>query len=70
MSNFSFNPDPSDHPEPPLDIIRRLGELQEMQDESRGEQCPVSLLEESLRRSRPTTPFSPQPIPTQINILE
>lgn len=50
MSNFSFNPHASNHSninfsDSNFDLMQKLRDLQEVQDESRGEQCPGTLLE-------------------------
>jgi hypothetical protein len=51
-------------------IFHRLRDLQEVQDESRNELCPVFLDEESLIKARRESTWSAQQVPTQVNILK
>ena len=50
--------------------MQTLGELQEVQDESQGEQCPVNLLEEPVHQLRPTAPIHTKRVSSQVNILQ
>lgn len=51
-------------------IFHQLRDLQEVQDESRNELCPVFLDEESLIKTRRDSNWSANQVPTHVDILK